>query len=91
VSALAGNKQTPWFRVKEVPSKAIKSSFVISIPKNVVSLSTRRSRIKRLIKNAMRERTETPSQGSVWNILVMKQIPKEAKLKDVKAALEKCF
>lgn len=77
------------FKVSEKdPQNARKKAHFISVPKKVVPLSTRRNRIRRLIREAVRQDPFFSAAGTFYEFKVT-VAPLDPKLTDVKAALQK--
>jgi len=76
-----------WVLLK-VASKKTKHAVVIEVSKKVMPLSTDRSRVKRLIREALRLGSHRPPKGSQWRLIVRKKIPKDTKMQDVKQCLD---
>ncbi|MCA9396640.1 MAG: ribonuclease P protein component [Candidatus Omnitrophica bacterium] len=77
-----------WILIKEFPART--ASFIhISIPKRVARLSTRRNRMRRLIREALRLENLKPEPEYCWRIAVVNSFPNETKLTEVKKWLLK--
>jgi RNase P protein component len=61
--------------------------WVVSIPKKVIPTSVRRSRLKRLIREAMRETGFVPGPTETWKFAVRANPNHDIRMKDVAAAL----
>lgn len=62
-------------------------SWVVSIPKKVIPTSVRRSRLKRLIREAMRQTGLSPAVTETWRFVVRADPPKEIRTQEVIAAI----
>jgi len=71
-----------WLALKIVPN-ASGRRLVLSIPKRAVPLSTRRSRLKRLIRESIRIHGWVPPAGKAFNVIVRSASPKEVGRGDV--------
>ncbi|MFT5207995.1 MAG: ribonuclease P protein component [Candidatus Omnitrophota bacterium] len=76
-----------WILIKEFTAKTGRP-FVISISKKTVPLSTKRSRIKRLIREAIRLEGIKPPEAKEWNIIVKKQFSEDVKTVDIQNILK---
>ncbi len=77
----------PWILIKEFAAKTGRP-YVISVSKKIVPLSTKRSRIKRLIREAIRLEGIQPPEAREWNIIVKKQFSKNVKTADIQNILK---
>ena len=57
--------------------------WVVSIPKKVIPTSVRRSRLKRLIREAMRQTGLSPSAAETWRFVVRADPTKDIRTQDV--------
>ncbi len=80
--------EDPWLIFKVSEKEPRRTSFFISVPKKVVPLSTRRNRIRRLIREAVRLDPYFSASGMFYEFKVT-SAPADPGLGDVKAALQK--
>lgn len=71
-----------WLALKIVPL-AHGHSVLLSIPKKAVPLSTRRSRLKRLIRESLRLNGWNPPQAMAYHLIVRGPLPERLKRADV--------
>ena len=64
--------------------------YLISIPKSVVKLATRRNRLKRLIREVLRKDRKLPDTGRCY-VFRVSRVPSEFSYGEVKKALEKLW
>lgn len=74
--------RVPWLAFKIAASPANRK-LIISIPKRVVPLSVRRSRLKRLIREAVRRVDDIPPQGAAFHFIVRSAAPQDVDLSGV--------
>jgi len=77
-----------WLALKIVP-KARGHSLLLSIPKKAVPLSTRRSRLKRLIRESLRIHRWNPPEGKAYHLIVRGSVPDDLKRADVDELLSR--
>lgn len=78
----AGSRPTEWLFLRR-SVRAGRHAWMISIPKKVVSKSVRRSRIKRLVKEAVRALRLQPPPAEQWRFMVKSDPPKLIRMSDV--------
>jgi hypothetical protein len=78
---------TPWISLKIVEPMAGRHphspALVISIPKRVVRLATRRNRIKRLVREAVRQKGLAGVSGKIYRFQIRGAVPARLDLKVV--------
>ena len=77
-----------WLLFKVSEKDPRRTALFISVPKKVVPLSTRRNRIRRLIREAVRQDPFFSTAGTFYEFKVT-AAPSDPKLADVKLVLQK--
>ncbi len=76
-----------WLTLKVLPKTMGKRAFVISIPRKIVPLATKRNRIKRLLREAIRQDPHFKLKGKFFSFRVH-QFPGPVALADVKKVIQ---
>jgi len=77
-----------WMEMTEHSGENLKKNFFISVPKRIVKLATRRNRIKRLLREAVRQDPYFKRGGVIFEFKVT-AAPKKPVFAQVKRLVEK--
>lgn len=79
---------THWLTLYRNPRNGSKYSWVIGVPKKAVPKSVRRSRLKRLVREALRVLKAQPEDGICWKFSVKRNPAENIQMSDVAAVVK---